>query len=322
MECTIVQPRVEENALSSAAEEPFEYGNVLPDHPDYNVAEGDWMDHEDSEETKIAFIDSALRHRESHRSFAAAAMVSVVSHVVFVALGLLVLARTGDAIHLRVARGDPAAQSGPLRSGIAQPDQAEPIDSSKFDQKFATLPRMPTPQKAPASPVLDETVGESSALRDQVQPPTIAPPDVVIGIGAARSGTPLPHFSASGLKGRSNNNLPAPRYSISGGTTPPSVAAPSGGRRGEKDGFDSRGLAIPDYPAESRRRGEEGTVVVDVEVLASGSVGTIHIVSDAGYPRLGAAAAEKLKLAVFEPARQSGKAVVGHLLIPYRFTLE
>jgi protein TonB len=100
------------------------------------------------------------------------------------------------------------------------------------------------------------------------------------------------------------------------------VAGSSGGRRGARDGCDSRGLPIPDYPAESRRRGEEGVVMVDVEVLANGRVGQIRIISDAGHPRLASAAVQALKSAAFDPARVDGIPAAGHLCIPYRFTLD
>jgi TonB family protein len=69
-------------------------------------------------------------------------------------------------------------------------------------------------------------------------------------------------------------------------------------------------------------QGREGVVLVDVTVLPDGSVGSVHLASDAGYPRLGAAALAKVKLATFKPALVNGSPVVGYIRIPYPFMLE
>ena len=171
-----------------------------------------------------------------------------------------------------------------------------------------------------------DAANDSNLLQVKMQLPTPAPADPVIGIGSSSKSPILPHFAASMPAFHSAiasaNSGSHDRSITGGGTVPPRVAGPKAGTRGEREGFDSRGLPIPDYPAESRRRGEEGVVLVDVEVRADGSVGSVRVVSDAGYPRLGMAAADKLRTAIFEPARRDGKPVVGHVLIPYRFTLD
>jgi protein TonB len=86
--------------------------------------------------------------------------------------------------------------------------------------------------------------------------------------------------------------------------------------------LDSRGLPIPDYPRDSRRRGEQGTVVLDVEVSADGHVESVAIVSSSGYPRLDEAAALAIREAQFTPALLDGRAVGGTVRVPYRFRLD
>jgi protein TonB len=98
------------------------------------------------------------------------------------------------------------------------------------------------------------------------------------------------------------------------------VRGTPGGRR---DGFDldGRGIPIPEYPAESRRRREEGMVKLDLEILPDGTVGRIAIVDDGGYSRLAAASVTAARAAHFEPGTYDGRPCVCHLIVPYRFTL-
>jgi protein TonB len=103
--------------------------------------------------------------------------------------------------------------------------------------------------------------------------------------------------------------------------TPPRV--PQGGRRGTDDGFDERGLPLPEYPPESVRRREEGLVTLDVEVLPDGSVGDVKLLGDAGYHRLGEAAIEAMHRArKFDPATLGGLPVTGHLILQFQFDLK
>jgi TonB family protein len=86
-----------------------------------------------------------------------------------------------------------------------------------------------------------------------------------------------------------------------------------------------KGLPTPDYPAESKRLGEQGTVRVGIEVLPDGKIGDIRVLSDPGFSRLrdsSLSAAEKLRGYPFTPARHDGKPVREVLVIPYVFRLK
>jgi protein TonB len=92
--------------------------------------------------------------------------------------------------------------------------------------------------------------------------------------------------------------------------------------RGSKgSGLDSRGLPVPEYPAESRRCHEEGIVAFEVQVKSDGSVAAIKLAKDSGFPRLNHAALASLQTARFAPATEDGKPIATTVIVPYRFIL-
>jgi protein TonB len=77
----------------------------------------------------------------------------------------------------------------------------------------------------------------------------------------------------------------------------------------------------PVYPALSRSRGEEGTVVVEFAVGGDGRPERISIAASSGHPRLDAAAAEAVASARFSPALRDGQPVSSVARIPLVFRL-
>lgn len=77
----------------------------------------------------------------------------------------------------------------------------------------------------------------------------------------------------------------------------------------------------PAYPEISRRRGEEGRVLLEAEVLETGRVGTIRVVQESRFPLLNRAATEAVQKWVLRPARRNGTAVADRIRIPVRFQL-
>jgi periplasmic protein TonB len=69
------------------------------------------------------------------------------------------------------------------------------------------------------------------------------------------------------------------------------------------------GLTKPRYPWLSRKRGEQGTVTLSVEVHADGTCGKVKLVRSSGHQRLDAAALKSLRRAKFIPAMRAGQAV-------------
>lgn len=77
----------------------------------------------------------------------------------------------------------------------------------------------------------------------------------------------------------------------------------------------------PRYPRQARRRGLQGEVVLEVQILANGQPGDIDIVAGSGHALLDQAALAALRGWRFQPARQGGRAVSATLHVPVRFEL-
>lgn len=81
------------------------------------------------------------------------------------------------------------------------------------------------------------------------------------------------------------------------------------------------GAFHPDYPRISRRRGEEGKVVLSVHVLSNGTVSNVTILQSSGYRRLDAAAMNGARQTIFDPALQFGRPVESTTQLTYTFRL-
>lgn len=75
----------------------------------------------------------------------------------------------------------------------------------------------------------------------------------------------------------------------------------------------------PVYPERARARGEEGRVVLRVEVGADGRVRDISILHSSGFPRLDRAARDAVERWRFTPARRGNRAVADLVDVPIRF---
>ncbi|MBT8041895.1 MAG: energy transducer TonB [Pontiella sp.] len=81
------------------------------------------------------------------------------------------------------------------------------------------------------------------------------------------------------------------------------------------------GATMPPYPRVSRRRGEEGTVILAIEVLANGKAGGVKVIESSGYRRLDKAAVNAAKEAAYQPAISRGRDVDSILTQPFVFEL-
>lgn len=81
------------------------------------------------------------------------------------------------------------------------------------------------------------------------------------------------------------------------------------------------GNPAPDYPWISRRRGEQGRVILEVGVSADGRAGRIKVKRSSGWARLDQAALEAVKRWKFSPAMRNGRAVPGRIDVPISFRL-
>jgi periplasmic protein TonB len=82
------------------------------------------------------------------------------------------------------------------------------------------------------------------------------------------------------------------------------------------------GISRPVYPRISRRRGEEGTVVIAVTVLPDGRGANPRIRQSSGFSRLDNAALEAVRKTRFQPARRNGLAITSDFEQVFIFRLE
>lgn len=78
----------------------------------------------------------------------------------------------------------------------------------------------------------------------------------------------------------------------------------------------------PPYPVSSRRRGEQGTVLLKVLVTREGAAASVNVEKTSGYAALDQSAVEAVRKWRFAPARQGAEAIESSVLVPIVFKLE
>jgi periplasmic protein TonB len=82
-----------------------------------------------------------------------------------------------------------------------------------------------------------------------------------------------------------------------------------------------RSNPVPVYPLPCRRRGEQGSVLLNVVVNADGLPASVSIKQSSGYLLLDRAALEAVRQWSFQPARVGGVPVESRVVVPVRFSL-
>ncbi len=77
----------------------------------------------------------------------------------------------------------------------------------------------------------------------------------------------------------------------------------------------------PKYPRLARKRGYQGTVVLDVLVNQNGRVGDLRLFTSSGYSILDRKAMESVKVWLFEPGMKGHKKLDMWVRVPVRFEL-
>lgn len=200
-----------------------------------------------------------------------------------------------------------------------------------------------TPAPPPESKETPHPADEPPAAPAAPAPPAAAPH--APSIAAAPSAQPAADVAPGAADGAGKSSARSVSSqdgsgSAAGGTGPVATGAAQGagnggggastgdggtaltGRPGTPVGLKGRrGLGPPEYPEASKRRGEQGLVVLQVEVLGDGHVGQVKVITDAGFPRLARAAVDKVRTEEFIPATLAGKPVEDWVTVPYRFQL-
>jgi protein TonB len=78
----------------------------------------------------------------------------------------------------------------------------------------------------------------------------------------------------------------------------------------------------PDYPAQAVRQGWQGTVLLRVRVLASGTVEAVEVIKSSGKKLLDDAAIDTVQRWVFAPSTRGSAAIDGFATVPIEFKLD
>lgn len=78
----------------------------------------------------------------------------------------------------------------------------------------------------------------------------------------------------------------------------------------------------PDYPSISRRLGEQGKVLLRVQVAVDGTADSVALQTSSGSSRLDQAALAAVKKWRFVPAKRGGQAVSASVIVPISFSIQ
>ena len=175
------------------------------------------------------------------------------------------------------------------------------------DVRLAAVARFQPPRKPPPP------VRESPVVADVPQKPVLTVKRHLDGSDGRK--TAVEAASGPSAPVTKNQTILAARTDAPGKTAADTVteARPIGG-----------GVAnpAPRYPFSARRRGQEGRVVLRVEVDPAGHAADVTVAHSSGVSVLDRAAAEAVRRWRFQPARRGGVPVVGRIEVPILFRLD
>lgn len=79
---------------------------------------------------------------------------------------------------------------------------------------------------------------------------------------------------------------------------------------------------VPEYPAQAKRRGMEGSVMLGVVVRQDGTVKSVTVAESSGFAMLDASAQDAVSRWKFVPARKGNETVEARVMVPIDFRLE
>ena len=195
-----------------------------------------------------------------------------------------------------------------------------PIESKTITAELIS----PAPPQPVAAPVAIQSTPVPSPPKP-VPPKPVPKPKPVVQPRVKAAPTPLPETTApSPVAAAAPEPAPAP-------PTPPAAApaaaAPAIGRPtmaldAPKDVAHLEcNIAMPDYPALSRRRGESGTALVKFVVGLTGKIENIELKKSSGSSRLDDAALDAMRSSACKPYKENGVAIRAAYSQPFVFGL-
>lgn len=161
-----------------------------------------------------------------------------------------------------------------------------------------------SPAPKPPGPAVRTIIKPRPAVRRT--PPVVMPPDAA-PVSAAPAPSPIAELPPAAA--------PAP-------AVPPQPAARPVQRATVTSGVQYVRPPRPDYPAQSKRIGEEGRVVLRVLVNEKGEAERVEIQTSSGHARLDEAAREAVQHAQFRPHMEDGEPVTVFAIVPITFRLD
>lgn len=190
-----------------------------------------------------------------------------------------------------------AQEPAPPQPAVAAPAPEEPAPAPSLAEDASDpLPPPPPPPPAEAQPAASPAPRPGPPVRLAARPPPTAggpAESEPIRLGAGVDALPHPSLGARAL----------------GAVVPPGADS-------------SIRNAPPAYPAESRRRGEEGLVRLILRIGPDGRVMQAEVETGSGYPALDRAALDAARRWRFRPATQAGLPVQATLTTGVHFRLD
>ena len=203
-----------------------------------------------------------------------------------------------------------------LRNGLLQrPESVEPLS-------VITAMLFPPEPDAPA-PIAQPVVRQAVRVRPAVVRPAAVPQ-------RAAPAAPVPTSNAAApLPAATVAVAPTPSAAIESAAPAPAVPAPPPAPapvdttpKTLSSGVQYLKAPRPDYPAQSKRLGEEGRVVLRVLVDRQGLAERIEVQKSSGFDRLDDAARQAVQQARFKPHLEDGRPVAVYAIVPITFRLD
>lgn len=189
--------------------------------------------------------------------------------------------------------------TAPVQSAAPE-QQAHPFEQSRSDAKPLEPLKSTLPPRRPE--VEDEDIYRSARV---YLPPSKPRTEPVRHTAPARRPEPAPAAAAASLP-----NVAASTPVVAATVIPPRPVAGIENNR------------APGYPEMARRRGEQGRVMLRVNVASNGIPEDVTVSASSGYPILDSAALAAVRQWRFVPATQAGVPVAAVAEVPVRFQLE
>jgi len=254
------------------------------------------------------------------------------------------------------AEGEPEVAAPPAPPPVAPPPPiAEPVAPPAAPPPSAARPAPPVAEnpvaEAPqAPPIVPAPVPDAALPAPLPEAPALVPPPET----AAAAAEPPPDATQRQAEADPLPTPPLPPEAAPPAETPPQRAAvqpmpprlppaPRGGgvnlgagigaMADARLGAEAIGAVVPptaeggqrneppDYPPESRRRGEEGSVRVSLRVGPDGRVQMAEVIESSGHPALDRAALEAVRRWRFRPATQAGLPLAATMQTAVHFRL-